>query len=111
MPESQSSPSAVSLSLPLEEQWTLHHVLLDRIEREAEAPSNVDSPPVEAYRAFETLDAGETDFTVAQLEAIRTVPAAYHHAPEWERDRPRIERLLHRVSDRIERGEQAPAVD
>ena len=101
----------VTLSPPLEEQWTLHHVLLDRIDREAEDPSRVDSPPVEAYQAFETLDAGGTSFTIAQLEAMRTILAEYHHSPDWERDRTRIERLLRRVSDRLERHRTASSAD
>ena len=107
MSATRRQPRTVTLSPSLEEQWTLHHVLLDRIDREAEEPASVDSPPVEAYRAFERLDVGKTSFTVAQLEATRAILAEYHHDPEWERDRPRLERLLRRISDRLE--EQQPA--
>jgi hypothetical protein len=93
----------LALSLPPEEQWTLHHVLLDRIERETTAEqTNADSPPVEVFRAFERLDAGETSFTVAELEAIQAVLAEYHHATTWwELERARLERLLHRVTDLV----------
>ena len=101
----------VTLSPPLEEQWTLHHVLLDRIEREAEEPASVDSPPVEAYRAFERLDDGRRSFTVAQVEAMRTIIAEYHHSPEWEHDRSRLERLLRRLSDRLEEPQSARLAD
>lgn len=93
----------ISLSLPPEEQWTLHHVLLDRIERETTAEQTNVDPPAEVVRAFERLDAGETGFTVAQLEAIQAVLAEYHHATTWwELERARLERLLHRVTDLVE---------
>ena len=91
----------ITLSLPREAQWTLHHVLLDRIEWEAsaETPTHIDPPPVEVFQAFETLDGGETSFTIAQLEAIQTVLVQYHHsATQWELERAQIERLLHRVA-------------
>ena len=103
---------SVALSLPPEEQWTLHHVLLDRIEREARAEdaATVSPPSVEVYEAFETLDAGETSFTVVQLDAIRTLLAEYHHVPSWELDRSRVERLIHRITVAIEgHGTACPA--
>ena len=101
MPETPHPHRTVTLSLPHEEHWTLHHVLLDRIEQESTAadPSEVDPPPVEVFQAFETLDAGETTFTIAQLTAMQTVLAEYHHAPTWwEVERAQLEQLLHRVT-------------
>lgn len=97
---------SVTLSLPAEEQWTLHHVLLDRIEAEPTAPepSTIDPPPVEVFQAFETLDAGETAFTLAELNGMQTVLAEYHHSSTWwELERAQIEQLLHRISTAIER--------
>lgn len=114
MPEYAGSPRTVTLSLSTEEQWTLHHVLLDRIEAESTVsePSRVDAPPVEAFQAFETLDRGETSFTVAQLATIRSVLSEYHHSSSWwEIERPRIEQLLHRVSEPIEDRRAAQTVD
>lgn len=105
MPDTPPYPRSVTLSLPPEERWTLHHVLLDRIEQETTAkdPANIEPPPVEAFQAFETLDAGEISFTIAQLEAMQTILAEYHHSPTWwEIERSRLERLLHRVSEPIE---------
>jgi hypothetical protein len=100
----------MNLSLPPEAQWTLHHVLLDRIEQEATeaSPTSVEVPPVEVFQAFERIDAGNTSFTVAQLEAIQTVLMEYHHASTWwELERAGIERLLHRVT-RCLNQQQAP---
>lgn len=93
-------PCSITLSLSPEAQWTLHHVLLDRIEQETTTASTSDEPPpVEVFQAFETLDAGETSFTIDQLKAIETVLVEYHHASTWwELERAQIEQLLHRVT-------------
>lgn len=114
MPDTSPHSRSVTLLLPREEHWTLHHVLLDRIEQEAlaEEPSSVDPPPVAVFQAFETLDAGETSFTIAQLTAIQTILAEYHHAPTWwEIKRSWIEQLLHRITKRIEQHQAALAAD
>ena len=101
----RSQPSATTLSLPPKEHWTLHYVLLDRIDQETTVgdTAEVDPPPVEVFQAFETLDAGETSFTIAQLEAIQGVLAEYHHSPTWwEIERPQFEQLLSRITELIE---------
>lgn len=100
MPDNHHPSCSITLSVPPAEQWTLHHVLLDRIEREATAvePTTVDPPPVEIFQAFETLDAGDTTFTIPQLDAMQTLLAEYHHATTWVLDRPQIEELLHRIT-------------
>lgn len=109
---SDPTPTDRSVTLPLSpgERWTLHHVLLDRIERGSTAtdPSSVDPSPLEVVRAFETLEDGETRFTIAQLEAVRTVLAEYHHSPRWGgRDRTRIEQLLYQVTDVLDQHRTA----
>lgn len=112
MSHSRHGTRSVALSPPLEERWTLHHVLLDRIEQESTAAksSEIDPPSIEVYRAFERLDDGETSFTIHQLEAMQAVLSAYHHSPtDWELERPAIEALLERVSDAIELGETISA--
>lgn len=94
-------PRSVTLSLPREAQWTLHDVLLYRIEHgtTTTTPTRIDPPPVELFQAFETLDDGENRFTIAQLEAIQTVLMQYHHSTtRWELERAQIERLLHHVA-------------
>ena len=47
------------------------------------APVFDEPPPAEVFQAFETLDAGKTTFTLAQLEAIQAVLEQYHHAMTW----------------------------
>lgn len=103
MSENRSPSLGEALSLPPEEQWTLHHVLLDRLGRDA--PAEPDAVPA-LRRAFETLDDGGRRFTLAELEAMERVLAACHHSTRWEVDRPRLEALLSRISARIERLEE-----
>ena len=104
-----SDRTAVTLSLSSAEQWTLHHVLLDRIDLESTSgePSRTDPPPLEVFRAFERLDVGRTTFTRSQLAAIEPILARYHHAPEWEADRAQLEGLLHQITDQTS-GRHAP---
>jgi hypothetical protein len=113
MPEIPHHPHSVTLSLSPAEQWTLHHVLLDRIEQEAIAtePSETTPPPVEIFTAFETLNAGGTSFSIAQLEAIQPILAEYHHSPTWEFDRARIEQLLQHVTEQIDQHQPALSTD
>ncbi|WP_226010074.1 hypothetical protein [Halomicrobium salinisoli] len=102
---------SIALSLPIEQQWTLHHVLLDRIEREETTPADVEPPRVEVFQAFEALDAGETRFTRAQLEAIEDLLSEYHHSTgRWEAERSTIEALLATVTEHLDgRGRALPA--
>ena len=105
-PDMSNRPSA-TLSLTPEQHWTLHHVLLDRIDQEStEATVDTGPPSVEVFHAFEMLESGNAQFTLAQLTAIREVLAEYHHSPTWwEVERPQLEQLLHRVTHHIEQLE------
>ena len=108
-----TSPS-VTLSLTPEQHWTLHHVLLDRIDQESTTVVMVDAAPpaVEVFHAFEVLESGNARFTLAQLKSIREVLAEYHHSPTWwEVERPQLEQLLHRVTQRIEQLEPSLCAD
>lgn len=88
-----------SLSLSPAEQWTLHHVLLRRIDQESVNPTE-EPPPIEVFRAFAALDAGDLSFTDAELEAIQSVLADYYHDTDWwSVDRPRVKFLLQHVSE------------
>ena len=97
-------PPSVKLSLTLEQYWTLHHVLLDRIDKQStEVTADAVPPPLEVFQAFETLESGSAQFTLSQLKAIREVLAEYHHSPTWwEVERPQIEQLLHKVTQLID---------
>ena len=107
MPDAPSHSQSVTLALSTKEQWTLHHVLLDRIEEEttSAATTGVNPPPVAVYRTFKTLDSGETTFTIAQLNAIHPILAIYHHSSDWETDRPELKALLQRIANHIDQHE------
>ena len=113
MPKRLPQPPSFTLPLEREEHWTLHHVLLDRIDRETTANTGESDPPsIEVFQAFETLDSGDTSFTIAQLKAIQNVLAEYHHSPTWwEIERPRLEQLLHRATQLIEQHQTVLALN
>ncbi|WP_438267233.1 DUF7853 family protein [Haladaptatus pallidirubidus] len=103
--ESRSSQSqSIALYLPLDAHWTLHHVLLHRIDRETTADDPVvDPPPLEIFQAFETIDAGRITFSTSQLEAMQGVLAEYHHSTSWwESERSQLERLLHDIATKLD---------
>jgi len=113
-PDLPDRSRSVTLSLSREAQWTLHHVLLHRIEWETTetAPMFDEPPPAEVFQAFETLDAGMTTFTLAQLEAIQAVLEQYHHATTWwELERARIEQLLHLVTAYLDSHRATPSTE
>lgn len=101
LPDSTDRSRRVPLSVPRADQWLLHSLLLDRIDREVTAaePTTIDPPPLAVFQAFERLDAGETCFTIAQLEAIQTVLAEYHHTTTRGSESARLERLRHRITE------------
>ncbi|WP_336364946.1 DUF7853 family protein [Halalkalicoccus salilacus] len=85
-------------SLSRAEHWTLHHVLFHRIEREVAEP-DIEPPSVAVFRAFASLDVGETAFTETELEAIQSVLAEYHYSTDWwEVERAQLETLLYEVT-------------
>ena len=105
-------PSA-TLSLTPEQQWTLHHVLLDRIDEESrDVTTDADPPSVEVFHAFEMLESSSARFTLSQLTAIRELLAEYHHSPTlWEVERPQLEQVLHCVTYQIGRLEPSLCAD
>ncbi|WP_227380207.1 DUF7853 family protein [Haladaptatus halobius] len=102
--DSRSSRS-ITLALPPDEHWTLHHVLLHRIDQETTADDTtvVDPPSLEVFQAFEALDAGSTQFSITQLEAIQAVLAEYYHSTIWwEGEQAQLEQLLQHVATLVE---------
>ncbi|ELY56982.1 DUF7853 family protein [Natronococcus jeotgali] len=103
---SRSRPTrSTTLSLSHEERWTLHHVLLHRIEQEETAAdaTDVDSPSLELFQAFDTIDDGRLRFTEPQLEAVQRTLAAYQRSTGWwELERSEIESLLEHVATALE---------
>ena len=103
--ESRSSQSqSNTLYLPPDRHWTLHHVLLHRIDRETTADDPVVDPPsLEIFQAFEILDAGRTTFSTGQLEAMQEALAEYHHSTSWwQSERSQLEHLLHDITTKLD---------
>ena len=75
----------VSLALPRDDLWTLHHVLLERLnaEQTASETATIDPPPLAVYRVFDTLDAGDTRVRIADLEAVTEVLRHDGACPPW----------------------------
>lgn len=99
-----SRESVTSLTLSRRVQWTLHHVLADQLGHGERGCATADTAPA-VWAAFETLDAGGTQYTTAELEAVRRVVARAHHSRRWESDRPQLEQLLHRLSVALDAGD------
>ncbi|WP_290812255.1 hypothetical protein [Halovivax sp.] len=87
-----------SVDLSREEQWLLHHVLLDRVESALQAPAETDPPPVVVYRVFDELETGRHRFTESELAYLRTASGRYVEATGTpDRDRSVAFDLLERV--------------
>jgi hypothetical protein len=86
------------LELTREELWVAHHVLLDRLELEAQAPTATDSPPLAIRRAFEKLDVGRYQLTRREHRYLRDELRQYAAAEETPtRDRPIAQRILEKL--------------
>ncbi|TYL37913.1 hypothetical protein CV102_14395 [Natronococcus pandeyae] len=92
-PQSEHQERAFDLSR--EEQWVLHHTLLDRMESEVRSPADTDPPPLAVYRVFEKLEAGTHRFSQRERRCLRDELRQCVAAAETpDRDRPIAERLL-----------------
>lgn len=88
---------SLRLDLTLNERWTLHHHILDRIEREVTS-ADVSPPPIEVYRVFDKLETGADRFTSDELRGMRSeLEEAVSNDPP-----ARDERALRAVLDRID---------
>lgn len=101
--EPRTSPT-VSLELTRTQEWTLHHVLLDRIEEGDEQSTGTASiPSLAIYRAFDRLDVGYQRFTMDELEEMQTLLGEYQRSTSWwEAERGEIEEVLQRIAVRID---------
>lgn len=91
-------PYEYILDLSRDEQWILHHVMLDRIELEAQHPDDTEPPPFTVYRVFEKIEAGTHRFSRDEHQCLIDELNQYansKHIPE--RDQPIVERLLNKL--------------
>lgn len=89
----------LTLALSREEQWLLHHVMVDRMELDARS-SGTDTPSVDVYRVFDKLEAGTHRFTRRECRCLRDELEQYVEARDTpERDRPTAKRILDRLRE------------
>lgn len=89
----------LALALSREEQWLLHHVMVDRMELEARSPE-ADPPSVDVYRIFDKLEAGTHWFTRRECRRLRDELEGYVGARDTpERDRPTARAILDRLRE------------
>ena len=85
---------ALTLYLSREEQWIVHHVLLDRMELEARAPVDAEPPPIEVFRIFEKIEAGVEQFSPKELQHLAEELSRYTERSEApSQDRSTTQRL------------------
>jgi len=102
--DSQNAYNESTLGLSREEQWVLHHVMLDSIEMESRAPESTDPPSLAVYQVFEKLDTGTRRFTEHEHRCIRDELRRYADAEDTpDRDKPVAENIL----DQLERRKSA----
>jgi hypothetical protein len=90
-------PPLVPLGLGAREQWVLHGVLADRVERSRRRRATAPPPP-EVGRTLRKVESGRLLFTVAELRAARETLLGYlggGSVPDGER------RAVRRVVERI----------
>lgn len=107
-------PDDTPVQLPLapDELWTLHHVLLDRLESERRSPTTVEPPPIEVFDAFEKIEAGESDFTAREVRFVRAELRRYVAGPAGPPpDRAVAERVIDRITTALaRRGSSQPSL-
>lgn len=97
----ESTQTTFAFDLSREEQWVVHHVLLDRIEMELHAPESTDPPSPTVYRAFEKLEGDAARLSQSERECVRDELRRYVDADDTpERDRPVAKRVLWRLDER-----------
>ena len=94
-----NNPSGVTLDLSREEQWVIHHVMLNRIELELHAPETTDPPSITVYRVFEKPENSVHHFSEQEHQCIKAELQQYADAAETpSQDRPTARRILNRLS-------------
>ena len=97
----------LSLTLTREEEWVLHHLMLDRMELEARS-TEPDPPSVDIYRIFDKLEGDTHWFTSRECRLLREKLGRYAEARDTpDRDRPTARRLLERLGEADRRPDRS----
>lgn len=92
-----SDARLVPLPMTIEQRWVVHAVLLDYVELAADAGAAPEELTCE-LDVLEALEAGDSAFTVHELDRVRHEVAAYARASDTpERDRDTAGELVDRL--------------
>lgn len=90
-----ASTKQQGLTLSREEQWVVHHVMLDRIELETEASTDTDPPPLSVYHIFEKVDSGIFQFSQRERQCLENELSQYAEAGDTpDRDKSTTDQIL-----------------
>lgn len=97
MDNAQTEPEPIPFDLSRNEEWTIHHVILDRIEAEWRSEGG-NPPPITVYRVFDKVEAGTERFKPTELRSLREELASYRESGDVpERDARSVDELLERL--------------
>ena len=105
MASTSGEPPLVPLRLPAREQWVLHRVLGNRIDRSRRWPETVPPPSPDVSRTVRKVEAGSLLFTVPELRTARETLVAYLQdgaAPDAERRY--VAAIVERIDDALVRA-------
>ena len=103
MPVTGPSATAV-VQLSRAEQWVLHHVLLDAVGPDGNAPADQDEEARPSLDVLEKLEDGTFEFTRAELELIRRSCGAHARNTEAAADRNLATAVAERIEAALEDG-------
>lgn len=97
-------PTLVPLRLPSREQWVLHHVLSDRIERSRRSPATAPPPPREVESVFQKVESGSLLLTVPEIRRTREALITYLREDGVPpRERREVGHIVERIDDTLAR--------
>ena len=104
MSTATAEPPLVPLRLSSREQWVLHHVLSNRIDRPRRAPGRAPPPAPEIHQALRKIESGTTFYTVPELRRTREALTAYlRNGTVAAGERREVGHLLERIDDALAR--------
>ena len=97
----QTEKRQLTFSLSRDEAWTVHHVVLDRIEAEATATDR-EPPSIDVFRVFEKLENGTAQFTRTELQALRFELDSYRASDRSsDRDDDHLVAIVERLDQQL----------
>ena len=90
-----------TFALSRDEAWTVHHVVLDRIEAEA-TMADREPPSIDVFRVFEKLESGTEQFTCTELRAMRSELDSYRSSERpSDRDDDHLVAIVERLDQQL----------